>query len=126
MHKDWERQKELVFEELGKRSAVGSDSAGTSAAGMSMTRASMSGRRSLGGRDGGFGDHSSPERQQQTAGSQLQMHTKMMKYDKITRRLNEQRKEGFAIGIVNAYAEASTSGSSANDSVRQFPYALSV
>jgi nuclear pore complex protein Nup93 len=32
----------------------------------------------------------------------------MMKYDRTTKRLNEQRKQGFAFAIVSAYAEAST------------------
>lgn len=36
------------------------------------------------------------------------MHNRMMKYDRTTRRLNEQRKQGFAFAIVSAYAEAST------------------
>ncbi len=45
------------------------------------------------------------------------MHSKMMRYDRVTRRLNEFRKEGFAFGLVSALGEASIS-STAGDSVR--------
>ena len=45
------------------------------------------------------------------------MHSKMMRYDRVIRRLNEFRKEGFAFGLVSALGEASI-GSSAGDSVR--------
>lgn len=44
------------------------------------------------------------------------MHSKMMRYDRIIRRLNEFRKEGFAFGLVSALGEASI-GSTAGDSV---------
>lgn len=44
------------------------------------------------------------------------MHSKMMRYDRVIRRLNEFRKEGFAFGLVNALGEASIGG--AGDSVR--------
>lgn len=45
------------------------------------------------------------------------MHSKMMRYDRVIRRLNEFRKEGFAFGLVSALGEASI-GSTAGDSVR--------
>lgn len=47
------------------------------------------------------------------------MHSKMMRYDRVIRRLNEFRKEGFAFGLVSALGEASI-GSSAGDSVRGY------
>lgn len=50
------------------------------------------------------------------SGGSLQMHSKMMRYDRVVRRLNEFRKEGFAFGLVSALGEASI-GTSAGDSV---------
>lgn len=112
MRKDWERQKELVFEELGRHSANAVASTSTSA--LSRT----GGRRSTGGREPGFGDVSAPVSLPHTAGSQLQMHSRMMRYDTATRKLNEYRKQGFAVGIISAYGEAGASGAGSNDSVR--------
>lgn len=139
MRKDWERQKEAVFEELGRHApsssssssnaggalvASTSSSSGIGGTGGASGSGSGSGRRSLGGRDAGFGETSSPARQNgtlpqgQSAGSQLQMHTRMMRYDRTTRKLNEYRKQGIPLAIVNAYSEASLGGSgSASDSV---------
>lgn len=45
------------------------------------------------------------------------MHSKMMRYDRVIRRLNDFRKEGFAFGLVSALGEASVA-TSAGDSVR--------
>lgn len=45
------------------------------------------------------------------------MHAKMMRYDRVIRRLNEFRKEGYAFGLVNALGEASV-GTAAGDAVR--------
>lgn len=130
MRKDWERQKEQVFEELGRHSAATSAAGSSSSSGtmaLSTSRSSpLMGRRSLGpasgsGREAGFGESSSasaasPARQQHTPGSQLQMHTRMMRYDRATRRINEYRKQGIPIGVANVYAEAGTGGPSAASS----------
>jgi nuclear pore complex protein Nup93 len=119
MRKDWERQKELVFEELG-RHAPSSSSSGAAGTSGSLVGSSSTGRRSLSGRDNGFGEStSSPSRQQPvSAGSQLQMHTRMMRYDRATRKLNEYRKQGTPLGIVSVFSEAIVGGSSSSDSVR--------
>jgi len=44
------------------------------------------------------------------------MHAKMMRYDRVVRRLNEYRKDGFNFALAHALAEAATSGSAAADS----------
>lgn len=118
MRKDWERQKELVFEELGRHAPSSSSSAVAGPSG-SLVGSSSGGRRSLSSREHGFGEStSSPSRQTiSTPGSQLQMHTRMMRYDRATRRLNEYRKQGTPLGIVSVYSEASVGGSSSSDSV---------
>jgi nuclear pore complex protein Nup93 len=110
MRKDWEKQKELVFEELGRHAPSASTST-------SIVSAPAGLRKSL-GRDAGFGDiSSSPSRYSQPGGSQLQMHPKMMRYGIVTQKLNNYRKQDIPFGVVNAYMEASTGGSSGNDTV---------
>lgn len=44
------------------------------------------------------------------------MHSRMMRYDRVIRRLNDFRKEGYAFGLVSALGEASV-GATASDSV---------
>ena len=39
------------------------------------------------------------------------MHSKMMRYDLVIRKLNQFRKEGYAFGLVSALGEASISPS---------------
>lgn len=46
------------------------------------------------------------------------MNSKMMRYDRVVRRLNEFRKQGYAFGLVASLGEASVGA--ANDSVRSF------
>lgn len=41
----------------------------------------------------------------------------MMRYDRVVRRLNEFRKEGYAFGVVSAFGEASV-GAASGDTVR--------
>jgi nuclear pore complex protein Nup93 len=109
MRREWEKQKELVFEELGRHAPVASSSSGTSANG-SLTRSLT--------RDTGFGDASmSSARPVQHGNSHLQMHPKMMRYGMTTHKLNDYRKQGIPFGIVNAYMTSGTSGSSATDAV---------
>ncbi|ORY89113.1 NIC-domain-containing protein [Leucosporidium creatinivorum] len=93
MRKDWERQKEKLFEELGRHQASGS----------SQTLESTPRRKGAGG---GF-DRGSPAVPAPSAGSSLQMHSRMMRYDRVVRRLNDFRKEGYAFGLVSALGEAS-------------------
>ncbi|GAA5920378.1 hypothetical protein JCM1841_005599 [Sporobolomyces salmonicolor] len=99
MRRDWEKQKEKLFEELGRHQA------GAGAAIETPRRK---------GASAGFerGSQSTPLT---SASSSLQMHSKMMRYDRVIRRLNEFRKEGYAFGVVSALGEASV-GTSAGDS----------
>lgn len=126
MRRDWEKQKEKLFEELGRHQPAAGPSTetprrgGSGASGfergvspafvrfpaMSLTTLVQSPMTPLSA----------------TSGS-LQMHSKMMRYDRVIRRLNEFRKEGYAFGLVSALGEASI-GTSASDSVRLALYPL--
>ncbi|GAA5917547.1 hypothetical protein JCM8208_005072 [Rhodotorula glutinis] len=99
MRREWERQKEKMFDELGRNQAQAGPSNETS--------------RRQGGQSG-F-ERSAPAPPLPSASGSLQMHSKMLRYDRVIRRLNEFRKEGFAFGLVSALGEASV-GSSSGDS----------
>lgn len=128
MHRDWERQKEAVFDELGRHSVgalagpSGSAPLRTSSSTSVVTGVVSSGgglKRSLGSRDDNFESSSSSSHRRALApGSQLQMHSRMMRYDRVTTQLNQHRKNGFAFGLASAYAQAGTSEADAADSVR--------
>ncbi|KWU41638.1 NIC-domain-containing protein [Rhodotorula sp. JG-1b] len=102
MRRDWEKQKDKLFEELGRHHP---------AAGPSTESSSSSSRRGNSFERAPTSFPSTPA----SGGGSLQMHSKMMRYDRVIRRLNEFRKEGFAFGLVSALGEASI-GSSAGDS----------
>ncbi|GAA5823921.1 hypothetical protein JCM11251_003347 [Rhodosporidiobolus azoricus] len=107
MRRDWERQKEKLFEELGRHQPLASG-----ASGMKETP-----RKGRGGFEAGSPSaplSSTPASSSAGQGS-LQMHAKMMRYDRVIRRLNDFRKEGFAFGLINALGEASVGGGSAAD-----------
>ncbi|BGP26679.1 nuclear pore complex protein Nup93 [Rhodotorula toruloides] len=100
MRRDWEKQKEKLFEELGRHQPAAGPSTETPRRG--------------GGGASSF-ERGSPMTPLPAASGSLQMHSKMMRYDRVIRRLNEFRKEGFAFGLVSALGEASI-GTSASDS----------
>ncbi|GAA5930513.1 hypothetical protein JCM3775_003790, partial [Rhodotorula graminis] len=99
MRREWERQKEKMFDELGRHQA--------------QAGPSNEALRRQGGQSG-F-ERSAPAPPLPSASGSLQMHSKMLRYDRVIRRLNEFRKEGFAFGLVSALGEASV-GSSSGDS----------
>ncbi|BGP18714.1 hypothetical protein JCM10213_009192 [Rhodosporidiobolus nylandii] len=104
MRRDWEKQKERLFEELGRHQPLSAQQEGTPK------------RQRTGFEKGSpHAPLSSSLSTPATGQSSLQMHAKMMRYDRVVRRLNEFRKEGFAFGLVNALGEASV-GSGAGDS----------
>ncbi|GAA5993540.1 hypothetical protein JCM10908_000639 [Rhodotorula pacifica] len=106
MRRDWEKQKEKLFEELGRHQPSAGPSSEVSGASTSRRGNGASFER---------GPTSFPSTTATTGGGSLQMHSKMMRYDRVIRRLNEFRKEGFAFGLVSALGEASI-GSTAGDS----------
>ncbi|KAM0790861.1 hypothetical protein ACM66B_004702 [Microbotryomycetes sp. NB124-2] len=110
IRRDWDKQKEKLFEELGRHQAItSSTTSGAAAADKSFGHDSPR-RKGLGGGH----DRGSPLVAMPSASSSLQMHSRMMRYDKVIRRLNEFRKEGYAFGLVSSLGEASaaTSGDS--------------
>ena len=128
MRRDWEKQKDRLFEELGRHHPAAGPSTESSS---SASRRGNSFERAVSRREGVFRVGQCADtiphlgRAQPTSfpstpasgGGSLQMHSKMMRYDRVIRRLNEFRKEGFAFGLVSALGEASI-GSTAGDSVR--------
>jgi nuclear pore complex protein Nup93 len=42
-----------------------------------------------------------------SASGSLQMHSRMMQYDAVVRRLNNYRKQGYSFGLVSAFGNAS-------------------
>lgn len=131
MRRDWEKQKEQLFEELGKHQPAAGPSNETSrrsaqTASFDRTVGHSGGRyrfevtcRELTLFGGKLGALVQPAvgTSFPSSGGSLQMHSKMMRYDRVIRRLNEFRKEGFAFGLVSALGEASV-GTTAGDSVR--------
>ncbi|GAA6006571.1 linker nucleoporin NIC96 [Rhodotorula paludigena] len=100
MRRDWERQKDKMFEELGRHQPLAGPSTETP-------------RR--GGASSSSFERGSPATPLPSSSGSLQMHSKMMRYDRVIRRLNDFRKEGFAFGLVSALGEASVA-TSAGDS----------
>lgn len=39
-------------------------------------------------------------------GNMMQMHSRMMRYDTVVKRLNEYRLEGYSFGLVHAFLDA--------------------
>ncbi|GAA5897343.1 linker nucleoporin NIC96 [Sporobolomyces salmoneus] len=98
---NWEKQKEKLFEELGRHQINTNE---TPAA------------KKHKGASKDF-ERGSPSTPQLGANSSLQMHSKMMRYDLVIRKLNQFRREGYAFGLVSALGEASVSPSSGGNSV---------
>ncbi|GAA5959783.1 hypothetical protein JCM3765_000101 [Sporobolomyces pararoseus] len=98
---NWEKQKEKLFEELGRHQINSSE---TPAA------------KKHKGSSKDF-ERGSPSTPQMGANSSLQMHSKMMRYDLVIRKLNQFRKEGYAFGLVSALGEASISPSASTSAV---------
>lgn len=67
-------------------------------------------------------EEQNPAGQAPSAASALQMHSRMMRYDRVVRRLNEYRKQGYSFGLVSAFGEASVGA--AGDSVRPCSFRL--
>ncbi|GAA6062838.1 hypothetical protein JCM10212_001844 [Sporobolomyces blumeae] len=112
MRRDWEKQKERLFEELGRHHAGTSAAAAAGGAGAAPASDFETPRRKLAAT--GF-ERGSPATPLPSASSSLQMHSKMMRYDRVIRRLNEFRKEGYAFGLVSSLGEASV-GTTSGDS----------
>ncbi|KAK4050856.1 nuclear pore complex subunit [Microbotryomycetes sp. JL201] len=103
IRRDWDRQKEKLFEELGRHHAI-SGGGQASPSGGEKPASYDSPRKK--GAVGGY-DRGSPLVAMPSASSSLQMHSRMMRYDKVVRKLNEFRKEGYAFGLVSSFGEAS-------------------
>ncbi|KAL7008453.1 nuclear pore complex subunit [Cystobasidiomycetes sp. EMM_F5] len=97
MRRDWEKQKELVFEELGRHAASSNSTDNT----LSSSR-SASSRKGFAGKDT-FDFVSIPKN-----GSQ--MRPKQVKYSTAVRRMNDYRKQGSPVGVVDILASAGTAG----------------
>ncbi|KAM0753758.1 NIC-domain-containing protein [Meredithblackwellia eburnea MCA 4105] len=107
MRKDWEKQKDRLFEELGRHQAIG---AGFGPAGPSSSTDATPRRKGTGGGfDRGSPKTPAPSSTNSAANPQsaLQLHSRMMRYDRVVRKLNDYRKQGHAFGLVSQFGEAS-------------------
>ncbi|GAA5938812.1 linker nucleoporin NIC96 [Sporobolomyces koalae] len=99
----WEKQKDTLFEELGRHHLAAhppsSSNDGTPA------RKKLAFER---------GNPALAAPSTSGGASSLQMHSKMMRYDLVIRRLNQFRREGYAFGLVSALGEASVSPSTSS------------
>ncbi|SCV71462.1 BQ2448_3050 [Microbotryum intermedium] len=122
MRNDWERQKENLFDELGRhqpRYASSSSSSANVAAGATTSTPKRGPAAAF------VLERASPlaplPSSSTTANNptgSLQMHSRMMRYDRVVRRLNDFRKQGFAFALVSAFGEASIGvGSSHNGAI---------
>jgi nuclear pore complex protein Nup93 len=102
MKDDWERQKEQVFEELGRHSGM----SGAVLAGVGPAKRSR--------RSAVFEEVEMAAPREGT--SALQLHSRMMRYDRVIRKLNDHRKQRVPFGVVSAMGDASAS--STKDAVR--------
>ncbi|GAA6011273.1 hypothetical protein JCM11491_006780 [Sporobolomyces phaffii] len=106
----WEKQKEKLFEELGRHQINPSAAGGETPANTkhkSSTRDFERGSPSSSSATAQFGSANA------NGSSSLQMHSKMMRYDLVIRKLNQFRREGYAFGLVSALGEASIPSSAA-------------
>jgi nuclear pore complex protein Nup93 len=106
MKDDWERQKEEVFEELGRHSGSATSLAGP--AKRTRRSAVFEEVEALAPKDGS---------------SALQLHSRMMRYDRVVRKLNDHRKQRSPFGVVTAMGEAGMS--TMKDIVRPLPHPFS-
>lgn len=96
MHRDWERQKRKIFEELGQHqpaSAAGRDAdLDTSASGFGASTSA----------------HTLPSSSSTMLGSNAtsQMHGKMARYLMVVSRLNSSRLEGYNLALAHAFIDA--------------------
>lgn len=99
MRRDWNKQKERLFDELGRHQP--STSQVSSATTTTRKRGAL------------------PEQQQQQVTGSLQMHAKMMRYDTVVHRLNDYRRQGYAFALSSALTEASAATGSTSSTQQQ-------
>ena len=103
MHRDWERQKRKILDELGQHQAssasasIADRSAAdlTAAASTSAYTLSQSTGAGTGAGAGALG-----------TGSMSQMHAKMVRYQTVVSRLNASRLEGYSLAVAHAFMDA--------------------
>ncbi|KAK0555403.1 nuclear pore complex subunit [Tilletia horrida] len=91
-HRDWERQKRKIFEELGQYQPMATDDVPESGSTSERFRP----RRSGGGGDEAMGV---------TPSANLAMHGRMMQYDLVVQRLNQARLEKTSYPVARAFLE---------------------
>ncbi|KAE8233911.1 hypothetical protein CF326_g1051 [Tilletia indica] len=90
-HRDWERQKRKIFEELGQYQPMATDEGETDAAAERFRP-----RKSGGGDDAMSGP---------TPSANLVMHSRMMQYDVVVQRLNQARLENTSFPVARAFLD---------------------
>ncbi|KAN0061165.1 nuclear pore complex subunit [Thecaphora frezii] len=102
MHRDWERQKRKIFEELGQHQPgaernfdFDASRSGFGASTSAYTLSQSTGPGAVGGFGAGAG-----------GASMSQMHGKMVRYEMVVSRLNSSRLEGYSLAVAHAFMDA--------------------
>jgi len=127
MRRNWEEQKELLFEELARHQPQSSSEGGNMLS-MFSTHSSLNNLSEIANSPTSSPEHSSRRAQSRlpfsdstnfggiqsgggprTSSSQTDMHGKMMKYDQAVTKLNQRRLQNAYFPIVHAFKDASLS-----------------
>ncbi|KAH9822442.1 Nup93/Nic96-domain-containing protein [Melampsora americana] len=118
LRQNWEQQKELLFEELGRHQPssnqtdmfFGSNSIhhhNSLEMGNSYTDRRRPGSRTFSVEGTTFGGSQLPNTRSGTNLASLDMHGKMMRYDQVVIKLNERRRQNTQFPIIHAFQQAS-------------------
>ncbi|SAM84527.1 related to NIC96-nuclear pore protein [Ustilago bromivora] len=99
MHRDWERQKRKILEELGQHQPTNASTAGRDAD-LDASRSGFGGASTSA--------HTLPSSSSTMLGSTAtsQMHGKMARYQMVVSRLNSSRLEGYSLALAHAFIDA--------------------
>ncbi|TKY89944.1 hypothetical protein EX895_001242 [Sporisorium graminicola] len=99
MHRDWERQKRKILEELGQHQPSNASTAARDAADIDASRSGFGASTSA---------HTLPAGSSSMLGSTAtsQMHGKMARYQMVVSRLNSSRLEGYSLALAHAFIDA--------------------
>lgn len=103
MQRDWEAQKELIFEEIGRHAST----SGTS--GSSLARSSSNRRLA--------NDVRMQEDTSSSLSGSTQMRPRQVKYALAVRRINDGRRQGLSTAAIDLLSEASVAGHMSTDPV---------
>ncbi|EGG02530.1 uncharacterized protein MELLADRAFT_22892, partial [Melampsora larici-populina 98AG31] len=104
---NWEQQKEILFEELGRHQPSSNHKSTPSSSPEHLNRRSGSRTFSIEGTTFGGSQLTNPTTRNGTNLPSLDMHGKMMRYDQVVIKLNERRRQNIQFPIIHAFQQAS-------------------